>query len=121
MSSNLIDDLIKNVKVYQDKKLYSGAWNFGPESVDCWKVSKIVESLIKYLGSGSWTTDNTNQPHEANFLKLDNSKAKDVLGWSPKWHVDTAISKTAQWHKAYLSESDMYKFSLEQFSEFLSS
>ena len=41
-------------------------------------------------------------PHEANFLKLDNSKAKRVLGWRPVWGVDEAILRTVEWTKAWL-------------------
>ena len=40
-----------------------------------------------------------NAPHEANFLKLDCSKSKSVLGWKPHWGIKTAVQKIVEWEK----------------------
>ncbi len=41
------------------------------------------------------------QPHEANYLKLDCSKAMAELGWRPKWDIERALEKVIEWTKAY--------------------
>ena len=37
---------------------------------------------------------------KANFLKLQCEKAKNVLGWYPKWGIRQAIEKIVEWEKA---------------------
>jgi CDP-glucose 4,6-dehydratase len=41
-------------------------------------------------------------PHEANFLKLDCSKAKTVLQWKPIWDIKTAVKKLLSLSKPIL-------------------
>ena len=36
------------------------------------------------------------------------------LDWHPKWHVDTAIQKTVEWHNNFNEQKDMYKCSTNQ-------
>ena len=58
--------------------------------------------LISNWGTpASWARDGVEQPHEANLLKLDCSKAQAKLGWVPKWDLETAIKKITQWHKSF--------------------
>ena len=37
--------------------------------------------------------------HEANFLRLDNSKIKAVLSWKPKWDLGQSIERTVELYK----------------------
>lgn len=46
-------------------------------------------------------------PHEANYLKLDISKAKARLGWRPRWGLATALELVTTWHRAYLANENM--------------
>jgi CDP-glucose 4,6-dehydratase len=77
-----------------------GGWNFGPEPGDDWPVGALVEELIAAWGSGSWTTRATgiSEPHEANLLNLDVTKARCELGWRPVYDVRHAIRATAEWY-----------------------
>ncbi|MFN6935041.1 MAG: CDP-glucose 4,6-dehydratase, partial [Tsuneonella sp.] len=62
----------------------AGGWNFGPRDDDARPVQWIVERMCALWGEGaSWERDGTVQPHEANYLKLDISKAHSGLGWQP--------------------------------------
>jgi CDP-glucose 4,6-dehydratase len=45
--------------------------------------------------------ENVNNPHEANLLSLNISKAKKELGWLPIWTNEEAIEKTILWYKNY--------------------
>ena len=41
------------------------------------------------------------QPHEAQRLSLDSSKAREQLGWAPVWDAPTAVRRTAAWYREY--------------------
>ena len=86
-------------KQYLDKKL-EGAYNFGPDDESCISTGALAELFCKTWGSGAaWRVQGDDGPHEANFLKLDCSKAKAVLGWKPKWDIKTAVEKTVEFAK----------------------
>tara|TARA_B110000967_G_C18784947_1_gene510248 strand:- start:161 stop:331 length:171 start_codon:yes stop_codon:yes gene_type:complete len=38
--------------------------------------------------------------NEANYLKLDCSKSKSLLGWTPSWNITNALEKTTECYKA---------------------
>lgn len=87
---------------------YIGGWNFGPEDADTQPVRWIVERFISRWGGGAkWQHDDTFQPHEAGVLKLDCSKARELLGWTPRWQLSQAIDNTVEWHKAFVRNADM--------------
>lgn len=86
---------------YEDKTL-AGAYNFGPDDESCVTTGRLADLFCENWGSGaSWkNVSETNAPHEANFLKLDCSKSKSVLGWHPKWGIRDAMQKIVEWEKA---------------------
>ena len=68
-----------------------------------------------------WELDKIINPHEANYLKLDCSKAIHFLNWKPKWSLDIALSKISEWYIAYQKNSDMQKISIDQITNFYNS
>jgi len=94
-------------KLYEQGEAFAEAWNFGPNDEDAKPVSWIVERLCAQIPGSKWQTENTKQPHEAGLLKLDSSKAKTKLGWAPRWKLETALSKTVEWHQAWRNQEDM--------------
>ena len=40
-------------------------------------------------------------------LKLDSSKAREKLGWAPRWDLLTALNKTVEWHEAWSKKEDV--------------
>jgi len=109
-------------KLYQNDNAYSGAWNFGPNDEDTKPVEWIVEQMITKWGQdASWQKDANSQPYEANFLKLDISKAKSQIGWSPKWSLEHALESIVYWHQCWLLKEDMQKVCLEQISNYTNS
>ncbi len=90
----------------------AGNYNVGPDTVDCWNTGRIVDEFCRQWGllSGKipdWECTQNNGPHEANYLRLDNSKIKNDLGWYPKWDVCTAIQKVVEWDWTYLNNGDI--------------
>lgn len=97
---------------------FAGAWNFGPSDEDARPVRWIVERLVSIMPGTKWICDEEEQPHEANYLKLDSSKARSRLAWTPCWSLKTALDKTIQWHTAWRQGKDMHTVTLEQISEY---
>ena len=105
-------------KLYTDGADFAEAWNFGPEESDARPVQWIVEHLCGQVPGSSWHCDASPQPHEANYLKLDSSKAKARLGWHPRWNLALALSNTLAWYNAWKSGKDMAETSLAQIREY---
>lgn len=107
-------------KLYQEGDDYAEAWNFGPDDKDCQTVEWIVERLAqKWNGEVHWEKETRPQPHEANLLKLDSSKAKSRLGWQPRWQLDHSLQAIVAWHQQLRAGGDMKAFSLNQIHEYM--
>ena len=110
--------LILAEKLFTEGQSFAEAWNFGPEEADAKPVQWIVENLCSQVPDASWQRDALPQPHEANSLKLDSSKAKAQLGWRPRWNLQTALGMTLAWHQAWKQGSDMAAISAQQIVEY---
>lgn len=97
---------------------YSEPWNFGPADEDTRSVRWIVESVAAKCPDLSWECSNVNQPHEADSLKLDCSKAHARLGWYPRWDLPTALDQTMEWHLTWKQDADMREFTLSQITTY---
>jgi CDP-glucose 4,6-dehydratase len=96
------------------------AWNFGPAASSEIAVGDVADRLVNYWGSGAeWIPDRGPHLHEASFLKLDCSKARQRLGWSPLTDVDDSLRLSVEWYRAYYNGADMRGFTLSQITEFL--
>ncbi len=72
-------------------------WNFGPGLDAARTVGELADQMIKALGRGKWTTDQTGKhPHEANFLRLSIEKASNLLGWQPVWDFRATVQRTVE-------------------------
>jgi CDP-glucose 4,6-dehydratase len=82
---------------------FSQAWNFGPRDEDAKPVSWIVEYITRHWGdSARWELDQVRQhPHENTYLKLDCSKAKNLLNWSPKLNLSITLDWIVEWFQGY--------------------
>lgn len=101
-------------KLYTEGEPWAQAWNFGPHDSDTQTVSWIVEQLIKEgNGKGNWNPDANQNPHEAQLLKLDSSKARQELGWKNLWPLKVCLEEIATWHESWQKGADMNKVSLE--------
>ena len=100
---------------------FSGAWNFGPNQEDARPVSVLADIIAKsWGGNAEWRDDNKKHPHEANYLKLDCSKAKNILNWKPIWTLDQSLVETVKWYKAFYNNENMSKFTLRQIEKYIS-
>jgi CDP-glucose 4,6-dehydratase len=106
-------------KLYEKGSSYAEAWNFGPNDEDTKPVQWLVEKLTEAWGKGaSWVKDQRISPHEANFLKLDCSKAKARLNWHPRLHLADALNQIIDWYRAFQDGEKMREFTLRQIKDF---
>jgi CDP-glucose 4,6-dehydratase len=64
--------------------------------------------MVSAWGEGaSFSCDEGPHPHEARYLKLDISKARQELGWLPRWTLQEALARIVAWHRAWMCGEDM--------------
>ncbi len=107
-----------NAETYADD-----AWNFGPENNDAKNVEWISDLASEVWGEEDlWELDVENHPHEAKFLKLDISKAYQLLKWSPKWDAKEAVTRTITWYKDFYegkkTPSEVYQMCVKDINDY---
>ena len=105
-------------KLWTDGLQFAEAFNFGPFPEDAKRVDWVVEKMVTSWGNDASWKFASDDVHEANFLKLDISKAKEKLEWTPRWPLEVAIQHILDWHKAYLNGDNMHDVTLRQINFF---
>lgn len=107
-------------KLYEKGPEFAEGWNFGPNDADAKTVGWIVENLCQlWNGKVKYQLDQRVQPHEANYLNLDCSKAKARLGWRPIWNLEQALEKIHTWVDVYQNNGDIRKICYKQIEEYM--
>jgi CDP-glucose 4,6-dehydratase len=95
------------------------AWNFGPERDDELPVREIADRLAAMWGEGlAWRAEGDAGPRETAVLRLDSTKARERLGWAPRWHLDEALSATVDWFRAWREGADARAITAAQIAAF---
>jgi CDP-glucose 4,6-dehydratase len=99
---------------------FGQAWNFGPSDSDVKPVRYVADKLVQFWGDGAkWTQQGSNPVKEARVLKLDSTKAQNLLPWRPRTTLDDGLQLTAQWYKAYAAGTDARRLTESQINDFL--
>jgi CDP-glucose 4,6-dehydratase len=94
-------------------------WNFGPDQGDVRPVRFIADRLAELWPEPlEWELDPGPHPHEAHFLSLDSTRARERLGWRPRWALEQALASLAAWHLAARAGEDLRAVTLSQIEEF---
>ena len=102
-------------KLDEEGEPFASAWNFGPEDTDARPVAWVVRRFCEQWGEGaSYGIDRGEHPHESHHLKLDISKAKEALGWRPRWDLRSAIDRVVEWTRCYRDGGDVLEACLRQ-------
>ena len=108
-------------RLYENGSAFADAWNFGPYESSIKPVGWLVEQLISLWGEGaSWEQDKAHQPHEANSLSLDCSKARLKLGWEPSLSLEDSLKQIILWNKSYQAGEDMQAVTKADIDNFMS-
>lgn len=102
---------------------YAQAWNFGAPSEEARSVQWIVENLMHLWTTDPnqethWELDLARHPHESRYLKLDCSKARALLGWTPKLDLLTALRWIVEWYQGFQQDADLRALTQDQIARF---
>jgi len=106
--------LLVGQKLLEGDKKVCQAWNFGPEIESVITVKDVISKITNNV---IYNEQETNK-HECIKLSLNIDKAKILLGWKPKWNVNTAIKKTVDWYNRAYRKENVYNLCLEQIGEY---
>jgi CDP-glucose 4,6-dehydratase len=113
--------LILTEQLFEFGNNYGEGWNFGPNNDDCKPVSWILDNMVDKWGNGaSWVLDETSNPYEANYLKLDSSKAAMKLNWKPKWGLEYTLDRIVNWHQNFLANKNIQELCLLEIKTYCS-
>ena len=108
------------LKLYDEPKLFSGSWNFGPDGKCIRTVKSLVDEIINSWGNGEVKNlDEINAPHEANTLRLNCDKSNQLLNWYPSWDFGKSVSETIHWYKDVGSNVSALDKTDEQISSYM--
>ena len=114
--------LVLAERLYNEGNAFAEGWNFGPKDDDCQPVQWILEKMVQFWGEEArYEWDKSEQPHEANFLKLDCSKAATRLKWHPQWRLSDTLEKIVHWHRSWLQGADMQTHCLYEIKGYMES
>lgn len=107
--------------LYHHGQRFAEGWNFGPKDEDAKPVEWILNKMVAIWPQGaSWQLDTGAHPHEAKYLKLDISKARTHLHWSPTWKLENTLNKIVLWHQAWLAHHNMQAHCLAEIDAYMS-
>ncbi|MDP9293222.1 MAG: CDP-glucose 4,6-dehydratase [Actinomycetota bacterium] len=99
---------------------YDTAWNFGPADEDARPVSWVVERLReRWPDPLELRTAAASDDREAAALRVDSSRARQRLGWTPTWDLAAGIDATVEWYAGHRRRSDARAMTLEQIERFM--
>ena len=80
---------------------FAEGWNFGPSLDGAVSVRQLVSRMTSAWPSvQAAIAPEENAPREAQLLRLDNTKARERLGWRPSLTLDDTVSFTVEWYRA---------------------
>ena len=98
------------------KERFANSWNFGPNETDDATVGDVGRRLMALAGNdaGIEVPPRDDAFHETPTLRLDSSRARAELGWSPRWPLQLALERTIDWHSAWRRGEGMRAVTLGQ-------
>jgi CDP-glucose 4,6-dehydratase len=97
---------------------FAQGWNFGPAPTDERPVRWVVERVAELWPDRiHWTVEAPAASLESRVLKLDSSRARAYLDWSPRWTLDEALARTVDWFRAFEDGADMRRFTQQQIED----
>ena len=111
--------LVLAEKLWSEPEEYSESWNFGPSEEDAKPVHWVVQKALQSWGDNAGCDIQQGEHlHEATYLKLDSSKARARLGWSPKLGISEAIKYTINWYRRYHTGENVHRIILDQINDY---
>jgi CDP-glucose 4,6-dehydratase len=97
---------------------FAQAFNFGPEPDANRTVRELVEEVARHW-PGEWKQiPQEKHLKEAPLLSLAIDKAKETLGWQPRWNFSRTVAETVAWYRENSKSSSMIDFTQKQISAY---
>ncbi len=97
---------------------FAEGWNFGPDDADTQPVQWIVDRMAGRWPEGADWRVESDGPHEATLLRLDSSKARTRLGWTPTLDLPTTIDWIIDWYHRFYGGAPARDLTLNQIDRF---
>lgn len=112
--------LLLSQKLYQRNKFARGAWNFGPNNKNFFKVKDLLNKINLISNFRLKWYLKTSSLHESKILKLNNNKSKKYLGWRPILSINEMINFTISWYELMRkNKSQLHDLSISQIKYFI--
>ena len=86
----------------EDPKIHGEAFNFSNELQIT--VLELTNKILKIMGRTDLKPIILNQAeHEIKHQYLSAGKAREMLGWKPRYDLDDALKETIEWYKEFFS------------------
>jgi CDP-glucose 4,6-dehydratase len=107
-------------KLMCEGKQFAGGWNFGPSAFESYTVGDVVKEVQKLLPAIKIETPEIiEKKHEAGLLKLDVTKAINLLNWKPKLNFEQTIQYTVNGYKDEMDQvNDLYACRVKQITNY---
>jgi CDP-glucose 4,6-dehydratase len=98
---------------------FATAYNFGPAEDEAATVEAIANRMVRTWGKGAaWVPDGEPSVHEAGYLRLDASRAREDLAWRPRLRLAEALDWLVEWYRAHAAGEEMQAFTLAQIRDY---
>lgn len=95
---------------------FAESWNFGPDPAGDATVGHVAQTFMSLDKENAdiKVSPHGEEFHETATLRLDSTRARQKLGWSPRWSLEEALERTMAWHLAWRAGDDLRAVTLEQ-------
>ena len=84
---------------------FAQGWNFGPDDADAVPVRTVAERILSRWDRVSPTfAEVPHGVHEARFLTLDSTRARERLDWHPVLSLEETLDMTVDWYRSYYED-----------------
>jgi CDP-glucose 4,6-dehydratase len=102
-----------------DDASFATAFNFAPEPEHVFTVREVVERLGELWGSPLATLpDAVRPPNEAGSIRLDPSRARERLGWRPRWELEDGLRAVVDYYRGIERGASPRDLMLAQIAEY---
>ncbi len=112
--------LLLGKALFEGKKSCATPFNFAPDDDNLIPVEKLVKNALSIAKRGEYYTEEDSSKHETGILKLDATKAKTILDWSPLLNMEETLVWTLDWYTKFYGEENIHELTERQIEDFFS-
>ena len=86
----------------ENKEIHGEAFNFSNELQIT--VLEMVDKILEVMGSNLKPVILNEVTNEIKHQYLSAKKAKEMLGWKPRYTLEEGIKRTAKWYREFFAE-----------------